>query len=416
MTENFNINYSTWSDKKAVELAKKADTDGIKGLQGKEILIFMKNAKDNGFENKDTYELMKNSASLDIDYSKWSDKNAAELAENIDTDGVKGLQGKEISKFAVSAMDNELIGLTTAKTRAGNRASKPSNPAFEKAVNYYNDKMNSYQRYAVTQNTYTKLEERLYKMEHDINQAYVDCDAYSDIMIVPRWHYRYYPRWEDNLINFDIDDIRTRTKNDMDSLHQLKDKVEYIMEEANGVTTHTEPERTPYDIEDLAQKYLKMSYEDFAKEYKEKLDYFKTVTYEDIASMDSDTRAIYAKVKAYAREMLQTTVNEAHTVNWDIGERKTEETLKASGDMFTISEFEYDGITEEGLSEIKSGIMYKAFEEALIEKHRELDPTGIKEAKTEAKPNQPVKRVVNGSLLIFNPDGSIYDTAGKRIK
>jgi hypothetical protein len=38
--------------------------------------------------------------------------------------------------------------------------------------------------------------------------------------------------------------------------------------------------------------------------------------------------------------------------------------------MFTISEFEYDGITKEGLSEIKSGIMYKAFEEALIEKHR----------------------------------------------
>ena len=40
--------------------------------------------------------------------------------------------------------------------------------------------------------------------------------------------------------------------------------------------------------------------------------------------------------------MLETTINEAHVTNWDAGERKTAEALKATGDMMTISDFEYD--------------------------------------------------------------------------
>ena len=114
--------------------------------------------------------------------------------------------------------------------------------------------------------------------------------------------------------------------------------------------------------------------------------------------------------------MLNTTITEAHTVNWDAGERKTEETLKATGDMYAISEFEYDGITEQGLSDLQSGIMYKSFEEALISKHQEYDPTGIKDVKVKSGGNEPIKRVVHGEILIFHPNGSVFDSQGRKIK
>lgn len=366
------------------------------------------------------------SENIRIDYSAWTNSKAVEIAKKVDTDGAKGLQGQEVSAFMRSAIESniqkaeifELMGLNISGTKsaAPRRASKSSNPDFDKAVNYYNTKMNYFNRYEVTQDTYTNLEQRLYKMEKNIDQAYIDCDAYSDIMIVPRWHYRFYPYYEDKLLNFDIDEVRTKTAKDMESLHQLKDKVEYIIEEANGEKTHNEPAKTEYDIEALAQKHLGMSYEDFANQYKDELDFCKTVTYADLASMNETQRMVYAKAKAYAKEMLSITINEAHKVNWDTGERKLDETMKATSDMYTISEFENDGITDSGLSEIQSGIMYKAFEEALINKYKELDPSGISTVTTESQQQKPVKRVVNGAVLIFNPDGSVYDLKGNRIK
>ena len=363
---------------------------------------------------------------LNVDYSTWSNQKAVEIAKKVDTDGVKGLQGQEISKFMTSAIDNnmkqaeifELMGLNISNTRAASSkmVSRPSNPDFDKAVNYYNTQMNSSQRYDVTQKTYANLEQRLYKMEQAINQAYTDCEAYSDIMIMPRWHYRYYPYFEDRLLNFDIADIRTRTTEDMESLHELKDKVEYIMEEANGETTHNEPIKTQYDVDALAQKHFGMSYEQFAETYKNELEFCKTVTYADLYAMNETQRKVYAQAKAYAKEMLEITTNEAHTVNWDVGERKLDETLKASGDMYTITEFEYDGITEQGLSEIKSGIMYKSFEDALITKHRDLDPTDIEKITTNAQSKEPKKVRINGVTVIFMPDGSIYNLNGRKIK
>jgi hypothetical protein len=83
--------------------------------------------------------------------------------------------------------------------------------------------------------------------------------------------------------------------------------------------------------------------------------------------------------------------------------------------MITISDFEDDGITEEGLKSIKSGIMYKSFADALTEKYNELNPTNISDTVVEGS-KKPVKRVVNGAVLIFNPDGSVYDLNGHQIK
>jgi len=363
---------------------------------------------------------------ININYTNWSNINAKKIAKSIDKDGIKGLQGQEIIKFAQETVKNninkaefyELMGFSSLQTRANEITSnsRTTNPDFNKAVDFYNNNMSSYQRYSVTSNTYLNLEQNLYNMEQKINQAFIDCDAYSDIVIMPRWHYRYYPRFDDKLLNFDIDELRKRTTKDMESLYQLRDKIEYIIEDANGESTHNKPQKKEYNVDKLAIKHLGMSYENFASKYRKELDMCKTVTYADLASMNETQRTVYAKAKAYAAEMLELTITEAHTVNWDAGERKTQETLKASGDMYTISDFEYDGITTNGLNQIKSGVAYKSFEKALIDKYKELNKTGNEEISADKKIKTPVKRVINGVVLIFNPDGSIYDTSGKRIK
>ena len=361
-----------------------------------------------------------------IDYSNWKNQKLFNLAKQADTNGTKGLQGEEISAFMRSAVKNninkaevyELMGINISRASASgfNSVARSDDPYFDKAVDYYNDNMSYMQRSSVTTKTYENLQTRLYNMEKAIDNAYIDCEAYSDIMIVPRWHYRFYPYFEDKLINFNVDEVRDRTTKDMDSLNELKDKVEYIIEEANGETEHTIPEKTDYNVDNLAKKYLGMSYQEFKEKYSEELEFCKTVTYADLTSMTETQRYVYGKAKAYVKEMLQITINEAHTTNWNTGERKLEETLKASGDMYTISDFEDEGIDEKGLAEIKSGIMFKAFEQALIDKYNELNPTSIDEVNVDTKPQKPVKRLVNGEILIFNPDGSVYDLKGNKIK
>jgi hypothetical protein len=159
-----------------------------------------------------------------------------------------------------------------------------------------------------------------------------------------------------------------------------------------------------------------MSYADFEAQYKDELEFCKTVTYADLASMNETQRLVYAKAKAYAKEMLEITINEVHNTNWDIGDRKVDETLKATGDMFAISDFEDEGITEEGIAKLESGIMFKAFEEALIAKYREMNPTLVNGVEAESKIKEPKKVIVNGVILIHNPDGSVYNTNGQRIK
>lgn len=363
-----------------------------------------------------------------IDYSAWTNKSAKELARKVDADGVKGLQGREIFNFARAARESnieqteifELLGVSTSsETRAevsAVSASRPKNPEFEMAVDYYNDYMTSSERYAVTNDTYDKLTARLYKMEKAIDQAYIECAAYQDIIIMPRWHYRFYPYIDTRLVNFDLDELRTVTTKDMESLYELRDKVQSVIEEANGETEHTAPDKKEYDVDEIAQRRLGMSYEEFASKYAEQLEKFKYYSLADVAAMSPEDRAVYSRAKAYATDMLETTIYEAHQTNWDLGEQKVAESLKATGDMYLISEFEDDGITEDGLNEIQSGIMYKAFEEALVSKYMELDPTGIEESGIGGKEQKSIKRVVNGAVLIFNPDGTVVDMQGRRIK
>lgn len=364
---------------------------------------------------------------INIDYTNLTNKKALKIAQQIDNDGKKGLQGIEVFNFTKQAINNniekedlaQLLGVTLGATKSPSKIKnniKTNNPNFEKAVSYYNEKLDAYDRSMVTSDTYENLYTRLYNMEKAVDQAFMDCEAYQDIVIVPTWHYRYYPQFEDRLVNFDIEELRTNTVKDMNALHTLKDKIETIMEEANGEVEHKEPQRTEYDVDALALKHLGMSYDDFTKEYQEELEFCKHVTYADFSNMTERQAFVYGRAKAYAKDMLERTIEEAHTVNWNAGERKVDETLKATGDMYTISEFEDKGITEEGLTNINSGIMYKAFEDALISKYQESIPTGMKESQKEEAPRSVEKRIVNGQLLLFYSDGRIYNDAGQRIK
>ena len=366
-----------------------------------------------------------------IDYSVWANKQAVQIASSVDKDGVKGLQGKEIFDFVKAAKDNkidktevfELLGLKVAKTRCEASKTRGNNPDFDKAAEFYNTQMDFRDRYSVTQKAEQNITDILAEMERSINKAYQECAAFNDpdIMVVMVSPYRYYryPLFYDRLLNFDIDEIRTRTTNDMNSLNEIRDKVEYIMENANGETAHTTPSKTEYDVDAIAQKYLGMSYEEFAKKYAKELENCKYVTYASLKNMDATMADVYSKAKAYAAEMLDITLSEAHNLHWDIQERKLYESLDASGDIYVISDFEYTGITPEGLAEFKSGIAKNGFEKALIYKYNELKPDdsdAINDAQTDVPLQKPVKRVVNGAVLIFNPDGTVYNLNGQRIK
>ena len=363
-----------------------------------------------------------------IDYSLWTNQKAIKIAQNNDKDGVNGLQGTEIFNFAKEAKLNnfekteisELLGLNVSKNRAASNRTRDKHPDFDKAANYYNTVMSDSQRHSVTTGAEDNIVSALHKMEQDIDQAYIDCAAFNDsnLMVVLSSPFRYYryASWINKLLNFDIDELRTRTTNNMNSLNEIRDKLEYIIEEAKGETNHTTPAKTEYDVDALAQKHFGMSYEEFAAMYPDELENCKYVTYATLSTMNETQAYVYSRAKAYAAEMLDITLNEAHNVHWDIQERKLYESLDASGDIYLLSEFEYDGITPEGIAEFKSDISYNGFEKALISKYQELNPTSVSEVKEEESIKKPVKRIVNGNILIFNPDGSVYTLKGEKIK
>ncbi len=403
-----------------------------------------------------------------IDYSLWQNSNALRLAKQADNDEVKGLNrvieifnviksalGEKVSKDDL----NELFGLTlsakSALTRAGSEG-RTKSPEFQQAIDDYNkilkimEELRPY-KYSdfkkgdlydeleklissVTKEAYDILEKKLYDMEAGINKAFSDCKAYQTIVIVPRGHFRHFQYVYDynfiynNISGFDIEDIRKTTAEAMESLHKLKDDAQKTFETANGETTHTEPTKTPYDIEALAQKHLKMSYSEFAAKYKDLIERCKEpMTYADTLSMSPDERDAYNRLKGYSSEMLSITINEAHTVNWDIGERKVEETLNATGDMYALQDFEMEGITDEGLAQIKSGITYAAFRDAMTNKQETLsakvneltpqeeDPeeTGMQEV--ESKTGKTRKVIKNKKLVIESKIGD-YNLNGTKVK
>ena len=365
-----------------------------------------------------------------IDYSQWKNKSAFYMAKRSDKNGVPGLQGTEVFGFVKEAKASnlekaeifELMGLNIPTARAASSASaREKSPEFIKAVDCYNTKMDQTQRHSVTVMTNNNLTIRMRNMERDIETAYQNCAAFNDpdIMVVRTSPYRYwsYTRFYDRLIKFDIDEIRTRTTKDMDSLNEIREKVEHIIKDANGETNYEAQKKTEYDVDAIAKKHLGMSYQEFAKKYAKELEQCKYVTYADLYNMDSTMAYVYDRAKSYAAEMLDTTILEAHNTHWDTQERLLYASLDASSDVYAVSEFEWEGITDDGLNEIQTGLMYKSFEEALIDKYREIDSTGIGDSQVEQLPNGFIKVRKDGKVYIYNPaENTYYDLNGHRIK
>lgn len=288
---------------------------------------------------------------------------------------------------------------------------KDSDDDLKNAIDSYN-KLDYYERSELTYETSDSVQSKLYKMERRIDDAFANCKAYQDICIIPRWHYRYYPYMQEKLINFDIQEIRTRTDADMNSLQDLKDKIEYAIEDANGEKEHSKPAITHYDIEELAQKHLGMSYEDFDKEYHDELEFCKTVTYADFNLMNERQTFVYRKAKAYAKEMLETTINEARNTRFNYGERLLDETNKTSDDLNTITDFELDGIKDGSWTKLKSGIVINSFKEVLKKNLSDNTPNGIRDLTTKPLMTKSIKKIENGEVVVMTPNGLKYNTNG----
>ena len=360
-----------------------------------------------------------------INYTKWQNSNALKFAEQADDDKIKGLNRAieifNLVKFALESKVqkadlNELFNteVPSARTRAALN-SREISTEFQKAIDYYNTVMGSYQKYNITQDTYLALEKVLSEMEQGINEAFNNCKAYSEILITPSWYYRFYPYLMNHLDSFDIEEIRTKTSESMESLQNLKQEVEDIIAKAGGKEKGDTVERTSYDIEALAVKHLGMSYKDFAKNNRSIIEKCKTMTLAGMASLTPSEADAYSRLQAYAKEMIEITVQEAHTVRWNAGDRKVEETLKATGDMYKISEFEYDGISEQGLNELESDIMYNTFKKTLIDAYNKINPDGMDEVSANKRKDVWKEPDGKGGLTIHIREQD-FDLHGRRRK
>ena len=325
---------------------------------------------------------------------------------------IAGLISLPMFSQSNSVIKEDVFERSNVKSEQVDKISKKnSDNDLNNAIDNYN-KLDYYDRSAITYETSDSVQSKLYRMEREIDDAFANCKAYQDICIIPRWHYRYYPYMQEKLLNFDIQEVRTRTDADMKSLQNLKNKIEYVIEDANGEKEHKKPETTHYDIEELAQKHLGMSYADFDKEYHNELEFCKTVTYADFNLMNERQAFVYGKAKAYAKEMLETTINDARKTRLDYGERLLDETNKTSDDLIAMSDFEFDGINDENWAKLKSGIVINSFKEVLKKNLSGNKPNGINDLITKASLTKSIKKIENGEVVVIKPDGLKYDIKG----
>ena len=122
---------------------------------------------------------------------------------------------------------------------------------------------------------------------------------------------------------------------------------------------------------------------------------------------------VYGKAKAYAKEMLETTIDEARNTRFNYGERLLDETTKTSDDLSTITDFELDGIKDDSWTKLKSGIVINSFKEVLKKNLSENKPNGINDLiTTEPLTTKSIKKFENGKVVVITPNGLKYNTNG----
>lgn len=344
-----------------------------------------------------------------INYTAWN-HFCFNIAKASDNDGVFGLNKSEIEVFRTTALNSGVSENTVASLLGANfklNKSKISSAEFDEAIRYYNSELSSNERSQITYDTYNIGQEKLYNLEREIDEAFINCEAYQDILIIPQRR----PK-PDKLLNFDIYALRDITSKDMKALHELKENIILAIEKANETKNHENITPTKFDIEELAIKYLGMSFADFSVKYSKELEFCKTVTYADLYQMTEIQRYVYSTVKSYAKVLLTTTINEAHDVRWYSGNKLQEETNKYTDDMIKILDFESNGLSKQNFENLSSGIMKTSFLKALTSY---LKANNIESVDSEDK-NKTIKKVTKDGIVIITKDGKKFDITGKKIK
>ena len=362
-----------------------------------------------------------------IDYSRWSNQEAIRIAQNIDKDGIKGLSRIEIFDFMKEVKYENIDSLTLSTKSRQHKVSSQTQipPELQAAIDNFNieDDQTYERRKAIIDDAYARGEEIMHQLSSDINQAYVDCEAYENITLIPRRWFRWYRPAE--FVNFDLAEIQKDAKNNIASLNKLQDDLQTAFEKAHGTPKeeHQKPQDIDIDMEALAQKHLGMSYEEFEKEYKDELEIIKTITIAELNSPDTPQRVKDAHYKAqqYAYHLTAREKEVMRDIRTDSGNKEMQEVFDYGDNMMVIEEMKDDGISEENFAKITNPIMYRAFTQALLKgdtangvDKKNADTFTPKTVKGVFE-NRPV--IVNeykkGKVRVFSVNGMFLEAADK---
>ncbi len=337
---------------------------------------------------------------FNIDYSQWSNPLVKRAVECADTDDIFGLSKEEVSVFVKKAED---AGFETdmIDNLVKSSLKEYDNGQLAKAIDYFN-KLSYYERSDVMTRTGELGYQRCSKMEQDYNSAFEQCEAYKLIKARP-------DRFEDK-IRFDFQEVHDDVDKALKSLNELKDKLQKIIENANGVKKHTIPEMTQYDLDEIANRILGMSYEEFINSYD--LEFTKSTTINDL---NNEQKIIYDKARAYVKEIKKLARDELQNTRWDWGEKLSDETRKYSDASVQLVDYTDEDyiLTENAIDNLSSGIVRESFKEALFEKY---NATGINlTQENEESPNGKFYNTQTHQVEIIK-DGQNFDLNGKKRK
>ena len=357
-----------------------------------------------------------------IDYSRWMNNDVLRIAESVDKDGIKGLSRIEIFDFMKAVECENVDSLTISKKSNRSKASSQKRipSELQAAINNFNieDENTEERRRAIVDNAYTKGEEIMHQLSSDINQAYVDCKAYSNITLIPKRWFRWYKPAE--FVNFDLAEIQKDAKINIQSLNKLQDDIQTAFEKAHGTPKeeHQKPKDVDIDMEALAQQHLGMSYEEFEAEYKDELEIIKTITTAELNSADTPQRVkdAHYKAKQYAYNLTAREKDVMRDVRTESGNREMQETFDYGDNIMVIEDMKLYGITEENFAKLTNPIMYRAFTEALQEAYGDTDI--IESPKDDKIQEHRAKKaeMIDGVPCIQGRDGHWYTLGGIRMK
>lgn len=302
-----------------------------------------------------------------IEYTSWNNVGAKDIARSIDNDKIKGLSNKdEIIEFFNQAYDegmntneiNSLLGLNLKCASTSQVLRTTEN--LSQIINFYN-KLDYIDRGNISYRANELGYERLNTLEKDINKAFDECEGYALIKLRR-------DRFEDRT-RFDIEEVQKDVQTALKSLNELRDKLEIAYDNAKCIENHIPPQKPEYNLDSIAKRILGMSFEDFVKN--NNLDFTKSITEAEAVNPNYENKAIYDKARAYVKEIKKLAKEELQNMRYDSGERLLNETVKYSNSSIELIDFETaDKITKKSIDTLSSDIMKQAFLDAIKERFK----------------------------------------------